>query len=147
MLFRSLSFFLSLSLSLSLSFFLSLSLSPSFSLPLCLSHSLFLLFYLLTYLFCSSPFFSLIIFFLQFLSYSFSLFFFFHFLGLAGACENIIIVLQKHAANMAICTEVCWAIRNMAQTGQILSYFIFLINIDIIETWHKQVKYCHILYF
>ena len=34
----------------------------------------------------------------------------------------------------------------MAQTGQILSYFTFLINIDIIETWYKQVKYCHILY-
>ena len=48
-------------------------------------------------------------------------------LGVAGACENIIIVLQKHSTNMNICTEVCWAIRNMAQTGnKLMTYYFYL---------------------
>jgi hypothetical protein len=38
-------------------------------------------------------------------------------LGVAGACENMVMVLMKHANVMPICTEICWAIRNMAQTG------------------------------
>ena len=37
-------------------------------------------------------------------------------LGSAGAIENMVMILQKHSTNMGICTEVCWALRNVAHT-------------------------------
>jgi hypothetical protein len=40
-------------------------------------------------------------------------------LGAAGACENLIMTLQKFPGSVAVCTEVCWAIRQ----GRLICFF------------------------
>lgn len=35
-------------------------------------------------------------------------------LGQSGACQNIILALQRYPMNLNVCTEACWAIRQLA---------------------------------
>jgi hypothetical protein len=60
--------------------------------------------------------------------------------GTVGACESAVAVLQQHQTNANICTEACWAIRNLAPVANNRSRFADEFGPESVISVMKQFK-------